>query len=261
MQQPQIIPKVIYRTSKTLELSEQQQQAWDLTKLHNPSYTQILYDDGMARDLISKNFDEKVLRVFDMLVPGAAKADLFRYAVIYINGGVYLDDKSGAHDLSKLIRPNDKFIVSTWNAGVTIWGCASIPGFWPFGEMQQWWIISAPRNPVLLRIINRLVDTILQRKSRGDIYKRNQAEVVKNYPEERQRGIPWRSWFGQTSYGADVLHSTGPWLFTSVILESKGTERPRIAMPCGNGVMVYSVGWHWPGGTYSGHGLLIKDDS
>ena len=35
-----------------------------------------------------------VLNAYDSLIPGAYKADLFRYLVLYREGGVYLDCKS-----------------------------------------------------------------------------------------------------------------------------------------------------------------------
>lgn len=37
------------------------------------------------------HFPSEVLEAFDILIPGAFKADLFRYCVLFIYGGVYAD--------------------------------------------------------------------------------------------------------------------------------------------------------------------------
>ena len=51
------------------------------------------YDDTGARDFIINNYPSEVLWAYDKLIPGAYKADLWRYCVLYINGGIYVDIK------------------------------------------------------------------------------------------------------------------------------------------------------------------------
>ena len=56
----------------------------------------------------------QALKAYDMLVPKAYQADLFRYICLYIKGGVYLDCPIyPAHDI-KLFRDiigiNDEFV-------------------------------------------------------------------------------------------------------------------------------------------------------
>ena len=72
-------------------------------KENNPEFKHYLFDDNMCRDFIEKNFDESILYTFDKLKPGAYKADLFRYCVLYLNGGVYLDIKYKCINEFKLI--------------------------------------------------------------------------------------------------------------------------------------------------------------
>jgi hypothetical protein len=60
---------------------------------HNQEMSFHLYDDISCRNFIQANFPEEVLRVFDTLIPGAYKADLWRYCILYKKGGVYLDIK------------------------------------------------------------------------------------------------------------------------------------------------------------------------
>ena len=59
----------------------------------NPEFNHYLYDDKMCREFIKQNFSDDVLYVFDKLKPGAYKADLWRYCILYINGGIYIDIK------------------------------------------------------------------------------------------------------------------------------------------------------------------------
>jgi hypothetical protein len=77
-------------------------------KLGNPEFKHYLYDDKMCRDFIKENFNKDVLYAFDKLIPGAYKADLFRYCILYINGGIYLDIKYRCINNFKLIYLMDR---------------------------------------------------------------------------------------------------------------------------------------------------------
>ena len=57
----------------------------------NPGYDLYYYDNDHARMFLKENFSEDVIDAFDCLIPGAFKADLFRLAELYINGGIYSD--------------------------------------------------------------------------------------------------------------------------------------------------------------------------
>jgi mannosyltransferase OCH1-like enzyme len=64
-----------------------------------PEYEHMLYDDKDIAEFLTKYFVPDVLHAFHTLKLGAHKADLFRYCVMYIKGGVYLDIKT------ELIKP------------------------------------------------------------------------------------------------------------------------------------------------------------
>jgi mannosyltransferase OCH1-like enzyme len=59
----------------------------------NPRFRHYLFDDNDCHEFIKKHFDNKVLNAYDRLIPGAYKADLWRYCVLYKLGGIYLDIK------------------------------------------------------------------------------------------------------------------------------------------------------------------------
>jgi mannosyltransferase OCH1-like enzyme len=59
----------------------------------NPEFDYYLYDDLQSREFILYHFGQEVANAYDALIPGAYKSDLWRYCVLYINGGFYLDMK------------------------------------------------------------------------------------------------------------------------------------------------------------------------
>ena len=59
----------------------------------NPEFDYYLYSEDQCELFIKNNFDIDVVNAFNTLIPGAYKADLWRYCILYIKGGVYLDLK------------------------------------------------------------------------------------------------------------------------------------------------------------------------
>lgn len=88
-----VIPLKIYQTWYTKELPELLQKNILLLKEQNPEFTFYLFDDNDCRAFIQQYFDHSIMNAFDKLIPGAYKADLFRYCILYIYGGIYLDIK------------------------------------------------------------------------------------------------------------------------------------------------------------------------
>lgn len=107
------IPKVIYQTFKTKELPFIAK--WHIRRFlkNNPEYTYEFYDDIRIEDFFRSNFDKDWLEAYQKLNIGAAKADFFRYAILYKKGGVYLDIDSGIKGkLDSFIHADDKAIIS-----------------------------------------------------------------------------------------------------------------------------------------------------
>ena len=102
------IPLNIFQTWYTKKLPYYMQKNVDLLREQNPQFKYHLYDDNDCRDFIDKYFDDTVLNAYDRLVPGAYKADLWRYCVLYIHGGVYLDIKMRCVGDFRLIEIVDK---------------------------------------------------------------------------------------------------------------------------------------------------------
>ena len=88
-----IIPLKIYQTWHTKTLPQHMLEAVNKLKQRHPRFEYFLFDDNDCRQFIIKHFDNNVVKAFDSLIPGAYKADLWRYCVLYITGGIYLDIK------------------------------------------------------------------------------------------------------------------------------------------------------------------------
>ena len=74
--------------------------------------------------------DPRVLNAYDTLIPGAYKADLLRYILMYLYGGVWSDVSHEMNiKLDQLIDINEELILTEdHNDGIQISFMASVPG-------------------------------------------------------------------------------------------------------------------------------------
>ena len=125
----------------------------------NPGWTYNFYVNEDFPDFIKQHYGQDMLNTFNLINPsyGAARADLFRYLLIYAVGGVYLDIKSSVSMPLDTLTAGKHYILSHW---------AKVPkGMFPenepeFGEFQQWHVIAAPKHPFLEAVIERVVRNI-----------------------------------------------------------------------------------------------------
>jgi mannosyltransferase OCH1-like enzyme len=94
----QKIPRIIHQTFKTNVVTDIfYQNAKSFIDL-NPEYQYEFYDDERVKRFI-ENFDctefsfnrDTLIKAYNDIKPGAGKADIFRYLIIYEYGGVYVD--------------------------------------------------------------------------------------------------------------------------------------------------------------------------
>ena len=260
------IPKVIYRiwlggdaNTKTKALSPAHQQAWDFTAKHNPDFEQVLLDDADAEAFMRTAMGGYAHAAYSALVPGAAKADLLRYVLMYEKGGVYLDVKSGARELCRLIRPGDQMLVSTWaTRAIPGMGFATLVASTPLGkriypesflEMQIFWLVCRPGHPVMRRVVRAVVEEVSGRVRQGRLQKE---------PLE-----PLRALTGSPYLFMDVVRTTGPHIFTRAVLDALDAgEDQSVRQVCahGNDIFVADVaGTHRYNKSYIGNEPLLRD--
>jgi len=110
--QCQKIPKIIIQTSESEMVPRGMYHAMKTVADHNDDYEYFYFDARSRREFIEDNFEVNVLYAYDKLVPGAFKADLFRYCFLYIRGGVYIDSGMvSIRPLRTLIDSDDELIV------------------------------------------------------------------------------------------------------------------------------------------------------
>jgi len=88
-----MIPKNIFMTWHTKDLPYHMKENVEKIKRENPEFNVYVYDDEDCKKFLKEHFDPKVLDAYNSLVPGAYKADLWRYCILYIYGGIYIDIK------------------------------------------------------------------------------------------------------------------------------------------------------------------------
>jgi len=130
-----------------------------------------LFNDDECRAFIAREYPSDVLDAYDNLIPTAFKADLWRYCVLYMYGGAYLDIKlqfcgGGGGGVSL------RSIVERWTSGGDDGGRdggrdgggifvleRDAVGLWSPGRfgIHNAFIITKPKNPILLECIFRIV--------------------------------------------------------------------------------------------------------
>ena len=148
----QKIPKIIHQTweYKYDELNEDMKIYVDSWKTHNSNYEHILYDKNDRISFIRENFDDNVLNTYNKLKPGAFKCDLWRYCILYIYGGYYVDlDTLCLDSLDKL--PSSNFLCSidiSWDENGSY-------------QLANGFIGSNKGNPILKLCIDYIVDIVM----------------------------------------------------------------------------------------------------
>ena len=148
--EPSVIPLHIYQTWETTDLPEKMRECVDQLKQKNPDFEHHLFDDKQRREFIQQHFEPDVVDAYDKLIPGAYRADLWRYCVLYINGGIYLDIKYSNVGDFNLISLTDReyFCRDIEQSG---------------GGVYNAFIICKPKNEKLWKCIQKIVENVKTR--------------------------------------------------------------------------------------------------
>ena len=88
-----VIPLNIFQTWHTKLLPPNMAKTVFTIKKMNPRFNHYLFDDAECEHFIATHFKPDVLNAYKKLIPGAYKADLWRYCILFIKGGIYIDIK------------------------------------------------------------------------------------------------------------------------------------------------------------------------
>ena len=139
------IPYNLFQTFKTKDISPALQTFLDTWKEHNPEYTYKFYDDDMC-DTFMKEFDVRAWKAYRRIIPGAFKADLWRYCVLYKYGGVYADiDTMCLGKIDDFLNHATEFVTPVNTDNVLIFNA---------------FIAAAPGSKILKECIDRMVKIV-----------------------------------------------------------------------------------------------------
>ena len=144
------IPPVIYQTHKSMKYVNERilfrkcMRSW---KQYVPEFQYHFFDDMQARVWIQEHMEPRVLQAYNRCPLSVMKADLWRYCILYINGGIYGDiDTMLLCSPSVFLQPKSALVVSLENG---VWFC-------------QWAFAAAPGSFILKRVIDLAVTRILE---------------------------------------------------------------------------------------------------
>lgn len=196
------ISQHIYQTYRTKDgLPQEIAHNIEHIKSSNPEYNYHLFDDEDIKTFILEYYGETIWSYYQRIAPiyGAARADFFRYLLIYQQGGVYIDIKSSLDKpLKEVLWKEDLFVLTHWDnrpgeqyEGIGIYSDLSNLSR---GEYIQWCIASIAGHPFLRAVI---------------------LQMLRNIDEYS----PFRH--GAGLWG--VLRTTGPIMYTKVIESMRST--------------------------------------
>lgn len=146
------IPRNLFQTWEISELTQEMNLLTSSWKINNPNYAYFLFNDNERKQFIKKNFNENVYNAYCKIVPGAFKADLWRYCALYIYGGVCVDlDSLCLNSIDNFLDENIEFITA-----VDLNNCPTIGKY----NLTCGFIASIPKHPILFNCIERIVYNI-----------------------------------------------------------------------------------------------------
>ena len=204
-----MIPRIIHQTwSEEINPMKYPQ----LFRLQNSwkasGWSYRFYSDDDARSYIMDNFPPQFLEAYDSIIPGAYKADLFRYLVLMKDGGVYADvDVLLDGSLDSFITPTMSFFVPR-----------DAVGEYAQGSYCLWngLLGAAPGHPFIVRAVERLVNLILDRSDLLDFEKEIALKSGRDTEFWKVRALPELMLSGPCALGVSVNEALANSPVTSV---------------------------------------------
>jgi len=161
------IPKLLHQTYARRNLTDVLWRNLEAIRMMNPGWICQFYDDDDCQSYIREEYGQTILDYYLRINEeyGAARADLFRYLLLYKEGGVYLDVKTGVdRPFDEVLRPDDRYLLSHWKNGrnslFANWGIHPELSHIERGEFQQWFIVAVPGHPFLKAVIETVLGNI-----------------------------------------------------------------------------------------------------
>jgi len=124
----------------------------------NPEFNHQVFTDMECLQFIQKNFDARVTNAYQRLIPAAYRADLWRYCVLYIKGGIYMDVKYVPNTNFSFMELTEAehFVLDKNRRGI-----------------YNAFMVALPKNPALILAIKKIVENVQTRN-----YGRNLLDIT-----------------------------------------------------------------------------------
>ena len=196
------IPKIIHQTYSSWDkLSPGVKKVINENIEMNTFWEYRFYDNKTIDKYIKEHESEYVYNAFKKINPkfGAMLADLFRYIIIYHEGGVYMDIKSKTNiPLDNWVHKNKLQLSFFGNKNILLkkyFNNIKFKNIVP-RELQQVILIYPKKHPILRLLIDKIC---------YKIYKYNN-NILPFFPTKIKNGYK-------------ILTLTGPWIYTKVLMQ------------------------------------------
>ncbi|GKY97918.1 hypothetical protein MPSEU_000749800 [Mayamaea pseudoterrestris] len=151
-----LIPRIVHQTwYETLDKEDYPNMSRLQESFRQSGWEYRFYTDEDAVAFLATHFPPEVLEVYKKLIPGAFKADLFRYCALLIHGGVYADvDILLESNLDYAVAPDVGFMVPMDQPDACVW---------------QGFIAAAPGHSFLAQAIETVVNQVRNRYTSIDL--------------------------------------------------------------------------------------------
>lgn len=145
----QKIPRIIIQTNESSEVPKKMFESMKSVRDMNPDYDYRYYNQERRRKYIVRHFGHDLLDVYDCMIPGAFRADLFRYCFLYHTGGVYVDSGMVCKSrFKKVFRHDDVFVLPEDDGA---------------GRPCNGFMACAPEHPIILAMIEKIIKNVKRR--------------------------------------------------------------------------------------------------
>jgi len=149
------IPRIVHQTSKSRCVTQKIGKA--IAKWHFNGWSYFFHEDNAVMRLLQQEFPEfphLSLIARKCLIHGTLKADLWRYVLLWVYGGIYADlDAVPAKFTAATLQPTDDafFVVEQYHL------------------LSQWFMAVSPRHPLMYYAVHHSLSRLLDAPDTGAI--------------------------------------------------------------------------------------------
>lgn len=197
-----MIPQKIHQTWKTKTINTSIDVLRKTWIDNHPSFDYYYYDDNDIEHFVETYFDTRVQSVFKRIKNGSLKADFFRYCVLYIHGGVYIDvDISCILPLTNIVNFDKDELVSASDFQERDYQRLNCD--YRLDTMYQAFLCAKQFHPFMKYMINYMCFIITNNLFKNDIFRIGGPEAFSTCLDKFRKEslhISERPFFKQTIY-------------------------------------------------------------